>query len=70
MLLSNAFLAIRRLVGGVQPGRDRLGHQLAPRSRDRVLAEARVLHFATHGLVAGEIRGLAEPALVLTPLAA
>ncbi len=24
-------------------------------------------HFATHGLVAGQIRGAAEPALVLTP---
>lgn len=31
------------------------------------LADYRVLHFATHGLVAGEITGLAEPALVLTP---
>src|SRR5262249_25674325 len=30
----------------------------------------RVLHFATHGLVAGELSGLAEPALVLTPPAA
>jgi len=27
----------------------------------------RVVHFATHGLVAGELSGLAEPALVLTP---
>jgi CHAT domain-containing protein len=25
------------------------------------------VHFATHGLVAGEVKGLAEPALVLTP---
>ncbi|MEO1319955.1 MAG: CHAT domain-containing protein, partial [Pseudomonadota bacterium] len=31
------------------------------------LAEARILHFATHGLVTGEVRGLTEPALVLTP---
>src|SRR5262249_19627978 len=31
------------------------------------LARARVLQFATHGLVAGEVKGLAEPALVLTP---
>jgi CHAT domain-containing protein len=31
------------------------------------LANARVVHFATHGLVAGELKGLAEPALVLTP---
>jgi CHAT domain-containing protein/Tfp pilus assembly protein PilF len=27
----------------------------------------RVVHFATHGSVAGDIKGLAEPALVLTP---
>jgi len=31
------------------------------------LTQARVVHFATHGLVAGELTGLAEPALVLTP---
>lgn len=36
-------------------------------SQDRVLANARIVHFATHGLVAGEISGMAEPALVLTP---
>jgi CHAT domain-containing protein/Tfp pilus assembly protein PilF len=26
-----------------------------------------ILHFATHGLVSGELKGIAEPALVLTP---
>jgi len=31
------------------------------------LADYRVLAFATHGLVAGDLKGLAEPALVLTP---
>ena len=31
------------------------------------LAKYRVVHFATHGLIAGELNGLAEPALVLTP---
>ncbi len=31
------------------------------------LSRYRVLHFATHGLVSGELKGLAEPALVLTP---
>jgi CHAT domain-containing protein len=31
------------------------------------LAQYRVLHFATHGLVAREIKHLAEPALVLSP---
>jgi len=31
------------------------------------LSQARVVAFATHGLLAGELQGLAEPALVLTP---
>ncbi|MFL9921636.1 tetratricopeptide repeat protein [Paraburkholderia fungorum] len=31
------------------------------------LASYRILAFATHGLLAGEFRGIAEPALVLTP---
>jgi CHAT domain-containing protein len=31
------------------------------------LKEYRILQFATHGLVAGDLNGLAEPALVLTP---
>lgn len=41
-------------------------------SRSGALARARILHFATHGLVAGETREIAglseaEPALLLTP---
>jgi CHAT domain-containing protein len=31
------------------------------------LNQYRVIHFATHGLVAGDLSGLTEPALVLTP---
>lgn len=31
------------------------------------LARHRVLHFATHGIVAGEFKDFAEPALILTP---
>ena len=31
------------------------------------LSNYRIVHFATHGLVTGELNGLAEPALVLTP---
>jgi CHAT domain-containing protein len=31
------------------------------------LAHTRILHFATHGVVSGELSGLAEPAIVLTP---
>ncbi len=34
---------------------------------DNGLERYRVIHFATHGLVSGEVRGIAEPALVLSP---
>jgi CHAT domain-containing protein len=33
----------------------------------RNLAQYRVVHFATHGAIAGEIEGTAEPGLILTP---
>jgi CHAT domain-containing protein len=36
-------------------------------SRDGKLAQYRVVHFATHGTVAGEIEGTSEPGLILTP---
>ena len=44
--------------------RERATEKLA-RSID--LSRFRVLAFATHGLIAGDIKGLAEPALVMTP---
>ncbi len=37
------------------------------RVKQAALADHRVLAFATHGLVAGDLTGLSEPALVLTP---
>lgn len=37
------------------------------RVKREALDRFRVIHFATHGLVAGELSGLSEPALVLTP---
>ena len=36
-------------------------------SADERSARARVVHFATHGLIAGDLKDLAQPALVLTP---
>ena len=36
-------------------------------ARSMDLSDYRVLAFATHGLLAGELKGVAEPALVLTP---
>lgn len=35
--------------------------------RDGLLGRSRILAFATHGVIAGELPGLAEPALILTP---
>jgi CHAT domain-containing protein len=37
------------------------------RVKTAALREYHIIHFATHGLVAGDLSGLAEPALVLTP---
>ena len=36
-------------------------------SRSGALAQHAIVHFATHGLVAGDLPNLAEPALMLTP---
>lgn len=41
-----------------------------PAVRAAPLGEYQVLAFATHGLVSGQVAGLAEPALVLTPQSA
>jgi CHAT domain-containing protein/tetratricopeptide (TPR) repeat protein len=38
-----------------------------PLLRQAQLNQYRVIEFATHGLMSGELQGLAEPALVLTP---
>jgi CHAT domain-containing protein len=40
---------------------------VAALSQTGALASFAVVHFATHGLVSGELDGLAEPALALTP---
>jgi len=48
--------------------RVRLGAAATERAvKEADLARHRTLAFATHGLMAGEFKGLAEPALVLTP---
>ena len=45
-----------------------LGEQATERAvKSADLSNARVISFATHGLVAGEIEGFSEPGLVLTP---
>jgi hypothetical protein len=46
-----------------------LGSDATERSlRARVLGNYKVISFATHGIVAGEIPGVTEPALVLSPM--
>lgn len=69
--------AVARASGVTQP--DRMVHlgarateaQVKTLSDNGMLARARVVHFATHGLIAGETASLAkdraEPALILTP---
>lgn len=41
--------------------------EIRRRSDEGSLSRARVLHFATHALVTGEIDGLSEPAILMTP---
>ncbi|MBV8167174.1 MAG: CHAT domain-containing protein [Alphaproteobacteria bacterium] len=43
------------------------GRASEPILRSGALDQYRVVHFATHGLMSGDLSGLAEPALVLTP---
>lgn len=60
-------LRLARTLGAVE-GSVRLGAgatETAVKAAD--LSQTRVLAFATHGLLSGEIAGLDEPALVLTP---
>jgi CHAT domain-containing protein len=51
--------------GALLTGRNASKAQLMARNADGRLAQVRVLEFATHALVVGDVAGLAEPALVL-----
>lgn len=61
--------ALRRALGAAPDtillGRDASKAQLMARNADGRLARVRVLEFATHGLVAGDVSDFAEPGLVL-----
>lgn len=59
--------AIGRVLGASQS--DILLQDVASETsvKARKLDDYRIVHFATHGLVAGDLTGLNEPALVLTP---
>ncbi|GAB6051221.1 CHAT domain-containing protein [Magnetospira thiophila] len=59
--------AMARILGDTQSAlylRDKARESTIKKAK---LSDYRVLAFATHGLVAGDLEGLAEPALVLTP---
>ena len=61
-------LAALARVQGAEPSALFLGPRATEgHLRSIPLADYRVLAFATHGLLAGELPGVAEPALVLTP---
>jgi len=51
----------------VQLGRHAAEAEVKRLSKDGALARYRVLHFATHGAMVGEVVGASEPGLVLTP---
>jgi CHAT domain-containing protein/Tfp pilus assembly protein PilF len=52
---------------GAAPGDIHLGNDASETTLKSVrLADYRIIYFATHGLVAGDVKGLAEPSLVLT----
>jgi len=61
--------ALQRALGAPRSalllGRDASKAQLMARNADGRLSKVRVLEFATHGLVVGDVAELAEPALVL-----
>ncbi len=57
---------------GADPSEIRLGSRATEReikalSASGVLAQYRIVHFATHGALAGELTSTAEPGLILTP---
>jgi CHAT domain-containing protein/tetratricopeptide (TPR) repeat protein len=48
-------------------GADATEERVKQLSDDRVLANYKIVHFATHGAVAGDVSGTNEPGLILTP---
>jgi CHAT domain-containing protein len=64
---SEELLAIAKALGA-DPARDVVLHKDANEKRitGMKLDDRRIIHFATHGLVPGELEGLTQPALALT----
>ena len=64
---ADELLAIGKVLGATPDAINLREAASEPRVRSASLKDYRIVHFATHGLVAGDLSGLAEPALVLTP---
>ncbi len=54
-------------VGELRLGARATEHEVKALSASGQLAQYRIVHFATHGALAGELRGTSEPGLILTP---
>ena len=66
-LVANSFAPIK---GDVYLGKEASEATIKSLSESGRLEQYRMLHFATHGALAGQVRGSIEPGLVLTPPAA
>jgi CHAT domain-containing protein len=64
---ADEIIAIGKVLGAAPDAINLREAASEPRVRRASLKDYRVVQFATHGLVAGDLSGLAEPALVLTP---
>jgi CHAT domain-containing protein len=58
---------VKALTGGVRLGAESNEREVKRLRVSGELAQYRVVHFATHGALAGQLRGTNEPGLILTP---
>jgi CHAT domain-containing protein len=58
---------LKALPGGVRLGVEATEREVKRLSASGELAQYRMVHFATHGALAGELSGTHEPGLILTP---
>ena len=66
-LVANSFAPVK---GDVYLGKDATEAAIKSFSDSGRLQQYRMLHFATHGALAGQVRGSREPGLIMTPPAA
>ena len=54
-------------IGEIRLGAHATEHEVKAMSEAGKLAQYRIVHFATHGAMAGELKGSSDPGLILTP---